>query len=1309
MKKASSNAQAYSVNIKNGTGTIQAYANSQKSIEKSLYATSEAAKSAGAGTKAFFATLNTLAFTAIFSLISKGISWVTEQIDKFIRHNELAIEKAEQLYGTFLSDRDTIKTNEEKLRSYSEEFDNLSKGVDDLGRKVSLSSTEYARYQSIVKEIVAINPSLIAGYDDQNNVLAVKNGLIEQSIQLLKNEYNQKLDNLALPENINTTIEGASSKYKEAENKFMGIVPSSKLSFSGIKIDPTGKKQSGLLLPLDSYISDVIGVKMSSSENYNTYILHNAEAIFNNLDKIQERASQSKDGYMGLDDSQLIELMDYFIELRIAYNDMNNASTSANPTLQYVAMAEDSYEELTDVQKKFVTDYINGIQITSDITDQEKANIRKDIILITNELSNLPEGSDVNKALESLYYIPDSSIQVNEYLNNVEGAASIIKDYCEENAIEVPISLIEKPDQINNQINSVKKILLDDYDDLVEELSVGDLEIASEKLDLDPNIQLSWDELITKINEYKEKMAAAAESEANFEKLTEDADSCSKAMTSTISSMDALSSAMQEQKQNGELSLKTIDDLINSGYATALQFDDETNACTINTDALRELLKLKLLNQKLDLIKLQTNIAEELEKEGIAATAAANGYISLAKGKTAAQIALVTQHNNVTDQIKLLDKINIDDILSGDFTSGFKSGAASSTSYQDEFNKDYNTLKHLLEMGQLTEKEYYDNVAALNQQYFAGKKEYLDDYRRYEEEVYKGLQSYYKTHVENQMRLLEGQLDAGKINYRQYVSAVTALLQKLFNEGKISAADYYSYEQKLLEKQKDIYDRALSAVANRLEKEIDYWQNLIDGVKKQNEMLEKQKDNYDSILSVVDEVYQKEIDAIKEKQEAIDKQIDSLKKANEEEELSQNLANAKLKLEQSRKNRTRLVYDGESGQYVYKVDTTAVRESEKGVQDLELEQKISTLEKERDSLNESIEKLEHYRSLWSEITGLHQSAINQQLAKDLWGEDYESLILSNRLTDIESFRDNYLDLQSTINDNTALIESYETKVEYYNGLKDKWAEISSSYEEGIDAQMAAALLGQEWEADVLSGRLDKLNSFKTEYENLQQEIVDAAWQSTNEQIRAAEEAQKGADGKIGSGVITKHDNTPKPDNTSESEQWGLFNARNNQLIIGSLNSRQNAEKLIPSAANEIGGSYNDIIIKKYHNGLLGDYPSSASPALQSTIKQVGTRRLSPDEFLAVLQKKELVINPSQQKTLLNNISSLGNSLLQQQFRPLSSGIRPAGTAAGQNITYNFRMGDVNLQGVQNVEDFGAEIGRRFKNVMYQNLHSMQYR
>ena len=223
MGKASVEAQAYAVNIKNGTGSSQIYANTQKELHASLKATSTASRIASKGIKTLSATLNTIAFTAIFSLISKGISWATEKINNYIHRNEIAINKADDLLNNFKSDIDPITSNLNKLNNYANEFKKLSEGVDNLGRNISLTTDEYSEYQNIVKEIVGINPSLISGYDEENIILADKNGLIATSIQLLKDEYNQKLKNLALPDNVDTAIEGAIRKYNLAKEDFLEI------------------------------------------------------------------------------------------------------------------------------------------------------------------------------------------------------------------------------------------------------------------------------------------------------------------------------------------------------------------------------------------------------------------------------------------------------------------------------------------------------------------------------------------------------------------------------------------------------------------------------------------------------------------------------------------------------------------------------------------------------------------------------------------------------------------------------------------------------------------------------------------------------------------------------------------------------------------------------------------------------------------------------------------------------------------------------------------------------------------------------
>jgi hypothetical protein len=552
MKKASVTAKQYTSNIQAGTGSAQSYAEAQKANNAALKSVSVGAGIASKAVKLLSATMNTLIFTAVFTAISKGIQWVSGQISDYIHRNEIAIEKAEELLNTFNSELDDITSKQSTLEGLESEFNKLSKGVDDYGKNVSLTADEYERYQDIVETIVGVNPSLITGWDEEGNILARKNDLLEDSIQLLKDEYQQKIKNMALPDNIGTAIDGAVGRYSTAKNKFYDVSIPNNLAYSGTKIDDNGKEQSGYIHQIYTYIGDVIGEKfdLTKYSSIQDYIFKNADAVFNNLDKIKERAAETKDGWKGLTDSQIIDLMDYFRELRLAYNDMNTAATSANSTLQYVAMAEDSYAGLTDKQKVFISDYINGIKITAETTEQEKDAIRKSIISITNELANHPDASQL---FEDLYTLPKDELPADEYIAKYKQLVEdIIKaldgedgtGLSEEQEIEIRARFNIVDDE--NSINTMKEELKDKVQGDLGTLSLEDLKIAYEKIDFGSGI-ISLEELIVKIEEYKNSLQDANEMTVSLSDLS----TASEALSS-------LSKAFKELNDDGYITTDTI-------------------------------------------------------------------------------------------------------------------------------------------------------------------------------------------------------------------------------------------------------------------------------------------------------------------------------------------------------------------------------------------------------------------------------------------------------------------------------------------------------------------------------------------------------------------------------------------------------------------------------------------------------------------------------------------------------------------------------------------------------------------------------
>ncbi len=610
------------------------------------------------------------------------------------------------------------------------------------------------------------------------------------------------------------------------------------------------------------------------------------------------------------------------------------------------------------------------------------------------------------------------------------------------------------------------------------------------------------------------------------DELKEKISDLNSAIDSIQSAYDTLNSAVEEYNSNGgQLSIDTIQSLLSLSdeYLACLQV--ENGQLSLNADAMAQLAQAKLDDAQATAVTqamtelnaiangeaaqsttnyitgnaaLMSSLAQlSGSYDGVAQAAmtaaqaqelSAQISAASAKDKTATENVM----KGLDNKLKLIQATKTT-ISAGNFakvakkSSSSKSGSSSKDELKEQFQAEYDLLKHNLDMEYITEEQYYNGVQALNEKYFAGKEEYLDDYRKYEEEVYKGLKSYYKSYCDDMMDYYDKKLDASKMSYKEYCDSVSKMLADMHDSGKISDKDWYDYTKTMLEKQKDAYDRALSAITRRLQKEIDAWQAKIDALNDQNDALNDQKDQMDSAIDAITKVYDTEIDRI----QGI---IDGLKEANDERERTLALEQAKYELEKAYSQRVKKIYTEGKG-YIYEVDYDAIKDAKKSYDNAELDVKTDELQKQ-------IDTLEEFKKKWQDVQNAYQENIDNMNATALLGSEYQKLVLNNNILDIENFKTKYLKIQSQINDNEQLIKSYEEKVEYYTKLKEQWQSLSDEYSNSVDDMYAKMLLGQSWEADVLNGRLSTLNDFRNQYNDIQKSISDMAWQSANAQISA---------------------------------------------------------------------------------------------------------------------------------------------------------------------------------------------------------------
>ena len=130
-----------------------------------------------------------IATTALNAVIGMGIgalvSFVISGITKWINAEKELAEKVEEVTSKFKEQHEELQklkgdydtSNESSMIS---KYEKLSKGVDNLGRNVSLTADEYSEYQSIVNKIAEQFPSLVSGFDSQGNaILSCKDNVEE--------------------------------------------------------------------------------------------------------------------------------------------------------------------------------------------------------------------------------------------------------------------------------------------------------------------------------------------------------------------------------------------------------------------------------------------------------------------------------------------------------------------------------------------------------------------------------------------------------------------------------------------------------------------------------------------------------------------------------------------------------------------------------------------------------------------------------------------------------------------------------------------------------------------------------------------------------------------------------------------------------------------------------------------------------------------------------------------------------------------------------------------------------------------------
>ena len=464
MSKASTQAQEYSKNIKEGTGSAQIYADKQKALQQSIQNTGVASKVAAIGVKALSIAGNMLAGMAITFVFSK----IIEGINYLATASKRAIEKTKELQQEISKISSDYESERNTLVGLKDEYDSLTSKIGENGAKASLSADEYERYRDITSEILGITPKLITGWDEEGRAISNKNNLLQMSIDLLDEEYQKSLRNNTTKSKNEEIAAGIIAQKKDFDNsgdtKTVAGTESDLVwkdlrnyANEAISSKKYTKTINGIKSPLNDYdMASKISKYVYGEFDYenlegNDYISKLGDKITSSKENFEKFANSlsNEDNpiYQWFTDEQIDELIrdadEYFQELaRIKGEEQQYFQQYKDQLNLNVQAVDTAYNGLTDETKAGITQMIDSFDY-SDITKEKFSDMATDLKDFVGKLST----DDILLSYFNNLFKPmgeDESIE--DYETRVKTGVDEITSYCESNypAIKLSFGDVEK-------------------------------------------------------------------------------------------------------------------------------------------------------------------------------------------------------------------------------------------------------------------------------------------------------------------------------------------------------------------------------------------------------------------------------------------------------------------------------------------------------------------------------------------------------------------------------------------------------------------------------------------------------------------------------------------------------------------------------------------------------------------------------------------------------------------------------------------------------------------------------------------------
>lgn len=358
-----------------------------------------------------------------------------DQIDKSFMTGAEAAEVTSENIENYTSSSKAIEENISTVEGLRDKFEELSKGVSSSGENISLTAEQFQEYNDIVSQLVAINPALVQGYNDENQAIIDKNNSIERTIELLKQQRVEEAKNAVyggISENdggkTNAQVAFLASKdeYKKAKQnqQMVGnqIETFINNAFTQAVADKQGYKVKNILQKyLGNSYDDYLDQYGLTKGGMADYLNKNADAVHDNIAAIVSELNEAGvlTSNMSSEGSNLIQSWGLAGEqLKNSIGDLSNMIGMAFQT------DEAYYDTLTEKQQSFLDNFADSI----------------DSSILEGDLEN--SATDYATAMMKVAkYNDNAKKSMEDYANLIENRGSMTVSEYQEKAQKAMLSL----------------------------------------------------------------------------------------------------------------------------------------------------------------------------------------------------------------------------------------------------------------------------------------------------------------------------------------------------------------------------------------------------------------------------------------------------------------------------------------------------------------------------------------------------------------------------------------------------------------------------------------------------------------------------------------------------------------------------------------------------------------------------------------------------------------------------------------------------------------------------------------------------